>query len=222
MQAKKIGAAFPVLHANQAIGEFISRNGKGDIDNALRIFDLNCEYAVRLGAELIVLHLWGGHESDKNIEVNINTFGKLKEISDRHSITLTIENVVCNTHKPLAHMKRLWDVYQHDIQFTVDVRHAEFHKSLKETCESAFLWENNLVRHLHISDYGGGYMEWDMFLGNDTPITFGGIDFDYFFSFIKSVGFTGSITVENNRISESDGLVYNFNKAYEFIRSKIC
>jgi len=65
-------------------------------------------------------------------------------------------------------------------------------------------------------------MEWDKFLGNNTPITYGTVDFNYVFSFLKSIGYAGSITIENNRISESDDLVYNFNKAYEFVKSGLC
>lgn len=220
LRAKSKGAMFPVMHLNQRIGNLISRNEAGDIDNALQIFKFNCEYAVKFGVGLLVLHLWGGIPSDKNIDVNLSVFPALKEISDRHNLVLTVENVVCNYNKPLDHLKRMWELYKNDVKFTIDVRHAEFHKSLVETCESAFLWENNLVEHLHISDYGGEYKDWSKFTSNNTPITYGNVDFDYFFSFLKSIGYSGSITIENKRISDSDDLVYNFNRAYEFVVSK--
>jgi len=221
LQAKENGAVFHVMHMNQAIGNLISRNEPGDIENAVRLFEWNCGYAVQFGVKLLVLHLWGGVESDKNIDVNIRIFPRLKEISDRYNLILTLENVVCNTYKPLDHMKKLYELYPNDIKFTVDVRHAEFHKSLAETCGSGFLWENNLVLHLHISDYGGEYMDWSKLIGNNTPITYGDVDFDYFFSFLKSIRYSGSITIENNRISDSDDLIYNFNKAYEFVKKGI-
>ena len=152
---------------------------------------------------------------------SINSFPILKKISDKYNLTLTIENVVCKIYKPLDLLKRLWKLYSDNVKFTIDVRHAEFHKTLIETCESDFLWKNNLVRHIHISDYAGGYMEWKKFVNNDTPITFGNVDFDYFFTFLKSINYTGSLTIENKMISEKDDLVYNFNKAYNFIVSKL-
>jgi sugar phosphate isomerase/epimerase len=217
LQATEKGAFFHVMHMTQKIGTLISRNEPGDIDNALQIFEFNCGYAVKFGVKLLVLHLWGGSASDKNINVNIDMFPKLKEIADRYNLILTVENVVCNTHKPLDHMRKLWNLYGNNVKFTIDVRHAEFHKSHIETCESEFLWENNLVVHFHISDYGGGYMDWSKFLGNNTPITFGDVDFERWFSFLKSIKYPGSITIENNRISKNDDLVYNFNKSYEFI-----
>jgi len=219
--AKEKGAVFPVMHMNQKIGTLISRNEPGDIDDAVQIFEFNCEYAVKFGVKLLVLHLWGGQDSDKNIDVNIRIFPRLKEISDRYNLILTVENIICNTHKPLDHMKKLWELYGGDIKFTIDVRHAEFHKSLVETCESDFLWRNNLVLHVHISDYKGKYMEWSKFFARDTPISYGDVDFDYFFSFLKSVDYSGSITVENTKISDNDDLIYNFNKAYKFIEKGV-
>jgi len=217
LKTKEKGAFFPVMHTTQTIGNLISRNEDGDIEKAVKLFEFNCEYAVKFGSKLLVLHLWGGQLSDKNIDVNIKTFAKLKEISDRYNLILTLENVICNYHKPLDNMKKLWDIYGNAVKFTIDVRHAEFHKSLAETCKSDFLWENNLVLHLHISDYGGGYMDYSKFFSYNTPITFGDVDFDYFFSFLKSINYSGSATIENNRISECDDLIYNFNKAYDFI-----
>ena len=217
LETKERGAFFPVMHATQTIGNLISRNEDGDIERAVKLFEFNCEHAVKFGSKLLVLHLWGGEISDKNIDVSIKAFAKLKEISDRYNLILTVENVICNYHKPLDNMKKLWDIYGNAVKFTIDVRHAEFHKSLAETCESNFLWENNLVLHLHISDYGGEYMEYSKFFHQTPPITFGDVDFNYFFSFLRSINYSGSITIENNRISECDDLVYNFNKAYDFI-----
>jgi sugar phosphate isomerase/epimerase len=192
LRAKQKGVTFPVLHMNQRIGTLISRNEDGDINEALQIFEFNCIYAAKFGVQLLVLHLWGGIPSDGNIEVNISLFPKLKEISDKYGLTLTIENVVCNYFKPLDHLKRLWALYGNDVKYTIDVRHAEFHKTLAETCASTFLWDNNLVRHLHISDYRGEYKNWTSFRPNNTPITYGDVDFGYFFSFLKSVGYSVS------------------------------
>jgi sugar phosphate isomerase/epimerase len=214
------GAAFYSMHAYKTIGELVSRNGDGDMDNALLRFESNCAYAVKYGVKLLVLHLWGGPPSDKNIDFNIKTYPKFKEIADRYNLVLTVENIVCNTHKPLDHMKTLWEIYQDEIKFTIDVRQAEFHKSLKETCESSFLWDNNLVPHIHISDYQGGYMEWPK-LRNHAALTKGDVDFGYFFSFLKSIKFGGSIAVESGYGQETgyDDMVADMNKSYDFIRN---
>ena len=217
VESKNAGVDFYSMHAFKMIGEYISRNEPGDIELALNLFEFCCGYAVLYGVKLLVLHLWGGEPSDKNIDVNIKTYPKLKEISDRHGLTLTVENIVCNTHKPLTHMKRLWETYGGDVRFTIDVRQAEFHKSLTETCESGFLWDNGLVPHIHVSDYKGGHMEWERLRGG-VPIGGGDVDFKYLFKFLKSVGFRGSLTLEHNFTMEDDGLIDYLNGAYGFIR----
>ena len=215
-KAKDNGCLFYSMHMNKSIGEMISRNENDDIKNAFKLFESDCQYAKRYGVKLLVLHLWGGLPSDKNIDVNIGKFPKLKEISDKYDLILTVENIVCNTYKPLDHMKKMWELYPNDIKFTIDVRQAEFHKSLIETCESEFLWENNLVPHIHISDYKGGYMDWNC-LRLNSPLNQGDVDFNYFFSFLKSIKYNGSITYEHNFTQESDDLLPMLNDSFKFI-----
>jgi sugar phosphate isomerase/epimerase len=220
VKAKENGILFYSMHMSKRIGDLISRNENDDIENALRIFAWNCEYAVEFGVELLVLHLWGGSPSDKNIDVNIKTLQKLKEISDKYNLVLTVENIVCNTYKPLDHMKKIWEIYQSEVKFTIDVRQAEFHKSLIETCESSFLWDNNLVSHLHIADFSGGYMDWSS-LRNNVALSHGDVDFEYLFSFLKSIGFQGSIAVESNYSQDTsyDEMAIDLNKSFELIKN---
>ena len=147
---------FETLHADKSIGELISKNEPGDLSEALRRFDLNCETASKIGAKLLVLHLWGGIASDKNIDFNIKVFADLLNIAVKHGVTVTIENVVCNTHNPFEHLCALNKIYAGDAKFIIDVRHAEFHKNLKEVCESNYLWEH--VLHTHIAEIGRAHV----------------------------------------------------------------
>ena len=222
VRAKENGILFYSMHMTKRIGELVSRNEGNDMENALHLFEFNCKYAVKFGVKLLVLHLWGGRPSDKNIDVNIKMFPKLKEISDKYGLILTVENIVCNTYRPLDHMQKMWELYRDNVRFTIDVRQAEFHKSLVETCESSFLWDNNLVSHLHIADYKGGYMDWAK-LRENTTLTHGDVDFAYFFSFLKSIKFAGSITVEYSYGQETgyDDMARDLNKTYEFIKDGI-
>jgi len=200
------------------IGEYISRNGDGDLGRALELFEYCCRHAVNYGVKLLVLHLWGGQPSDKHIGVNIAAYPKLKAISDKYNLPLTVENIVCNSQRPLGHMKKLWELYPNDIKFTFDVRQAEFHKSVKETCECAFLWENNLVEHLHIHEYKGGHMDWDSLWAN-TPLTQGDVDFEFLFAFLKSIDYGGSVAVETNTFPGGDGITDSLNKIYDFVKN---
>ena len=208
---------FETMHTDKYIGEIISRNENGDMDEALRIFKANCEAASKLKIKLLVLHLWGGLPSDKNIDVNIKVYADLLKIAERYNLILTVENIVCNTHNALIHMSKLYEIYGSNIKFTVDIRQAEFHKMLKETCEADFLWENNLVPHIHIADYKGGYMDWSKLRPVLSPME-GDIDFNYFSEFLKKIDYSGSFALESGAKTETGSIDFEkLNKSLDFI-----
>lgn len=208
---------FETMHTDKNIGDLISRNDYGDIAEALRVFELDCKAASKLGIKLLVLHLWGGIPSDKNIEVNIKACGDLLEIAEKYNLTLTVENVVCSICNALIHMKKLYETYGNNIKFTVDIRHAEFHKILKQTCEADFLWENNLVPHFHIADYKGGCMDWSK-LRPVLPPGDGDIDFEYFSNFLKNINCKSSFTLEAAGAMTETGIDFEkLNKHLGFI-----
>ena len=215
------GARMYSMHTCKTIGEIINRDDLGGVEKAVELFQSNCSYAAAFGIKLIVLHLWNGPSSDKNIKLNISVYPRLKAIADRYNLILTVENIVCNTYRPLDHMKKLWDLYPHDIKFTIDTRHAEFHKSLTETCESSFLWDNDLVAHFHISDYSGDYMDWTK-LRNNIRLASGDIDFAKFFNFLESIGHKGRLVIENGygKDMRFDEVVADLNRSYKFIRNR--
>ncbi|MCL1794617.1 MAG: sugar phosphate isomerase/epimerase [Oscillospiraceae bacterium] len=210
---------FETLHMDKYIGDKISQNNPGDMEEARRIFELDCRLAASLGAKLLVLHLWGGHASDKNMGENIKAYAGLLETAGKYNLTLTVENVVCNTYNALAHMEKLYETYKSAMKFTIDVRHAEFHKMVKATCEARFLWDNGLVPHFHIADYKGGYMDWSK-LRPVLPPGEGEIDFSHLSGFLKRTNYKGSFTLEASGAMKETGMDFEkLNRCLEFIRA---
>jgi len=200
---KTFPAPIPVVHVEKGIGERISRNEEGDTEEAVRLFEINCGLAKRLGAETLVMHLWSGVHSDKDIRHNFEVYKRLKEISDRHGLTLTVENVVCSHEDPMTHMKRLTALCP-DVCFTFDTKMAEFHAQLpllyREENEAVL----SRIRHMHVNDYSGGYMDWTRL--KTLHIGQGQVDFDSLFAFLGKVGYTGDFTVEATSFG-SDGII---------------
>ena len=205
---------FETMHLDKNIGELISRNGEGDIAEAVRIFELECNAASKLGVKLLVLHLWSGPPSDKHIDVNIRVYSDLLEIADKYNLILTAESVVCNTYNPLMHMKKLYETYGNNMKFTVDIRHLTFHNLLREAYEADYLWENNLVPHFHIADWKGGYMDWSR-LRPVLPPGEGDIDFGEFAGFLKKIDYKGSFTLEAAGAMTETGI--NFDKLNRYL-----
>lgn len=215
----KLGISIPVFHVEKSIGELITRNQQGDFERALELFELNCDLAMEFGAKTLVLHLWNGVESDKNIEHNIACFKFLKTVSDSYGIALTVENVVCAQKDPMSHMIALIREYP-NIEFTFDTKMAAFHNQLDMICMEEYLFVSKKIRHMHINDYGGGYKDFQNL--RTLHIGKGNIDFSRVFSHLKKINYNGDFTVEATSFG-SDGNVNHqeLNNSLNILRSNL-
>lgn len=153
----------------------------------------------------MVFHLWNGLVSDKNIQKNIERFGVWKDMADRAGISLLVENVICNNNSPLYNMKLVAEEYE-DVGFVYDTKMSEFHGETMKLFEPEYEWivREDRIKHLHLNDYGGGYMDW----GNMKVLPFGQghVDFDLFFDRLAEYGYSGDCTVEATAV-DRDGQV---------------
>ena len=184
----------PVLHCEKALAEHITRGGEEETREAFRLFRINCSVAEALGADRMVLHLWNGVISDSRFDRNLQAFGALRKTAEEYGLDLLVENVVCH-RDPMAHWKELREAYP-EIHFVFDTKMAEFHRQtdLLYSPEYAWLHEEGHIRHYHVNDYNGGYMDWSNL--KVLPVGSGHIDFDRFFSFVRKTGYRGDYTLE--------------------------
>ncbi len=206
------------FHVEKGIGELISRNEEGDHELALERFQINCRMASRMDANVLVLHLWGGRSSDREIETNIRMYRELRTLAESYGLLLTVENVVCNRQDPLTHMKELHEVYP-DIAFTLDVRLGAFHGQLEEyfSEENVWLWQG-AIRHVHISDFCGEPMDW-VKLRQCLHPSEGNIDYEWLFAQLNRVGYDGNFTIESTSIAEDGSWhIDKMNKSIALLR----
>ena len=191
---KGIGCAIPVYHCEKTLAEHISRGGQEELAEAYRKFGINLRMANDLGAEKMVIHLWNGIISDDHFANNLEAFGDLRNMAEKHGLDLLVENVVCH-QDPMSHWVELAGKYP-DIHFVFDTKMADFHRQmdLLYQPEYAWLWKENHIRHYHVNDYGGGYMDWSNL--KVLPMGKGHIDFDRFFRFIAETGYRDTFTFE--------------------------
>ena len=184
----------PVLHCEKTLAEHITRGGDEELREAFRLFRINCEAAQVLGARKMVLHLWNGPISDSNFGNNLRAYPELRGTAEKHELELLVENVICR-QDPMSHWVELYQHYP-DIRFVFDTKMADFHRQLDLLYkpEYAWLWQEDHIRHYHVNDYGGGYMDW-----NNLKVLAPGkghIDFDRFFTFVRQTGYRGDFTFE--------------------------
>lgn len=218
---KRMSLDFPVMHCDKRIGENIGRNEGDDWELVRERFEINCQIANEIKASKMVLHLWNGQLSDQKMDNNLKAYKHLKETAGKHNIDLLVENVVCNQKDPMSHWCELEEKYP-DIHFIFDTKMAAFHNQMdliyKE--EYGWLWKDKHIKHLHINDYAGGYMEWDKL--KTLPVGQGKIDFEKFFDFIKDKNYAGDYTVEATAFMADGHVDYDMlNKCFRDVRGYI-
>lgn len=192
----------PVVHCEKSIGENISKGTVLALQDAYEKFEINCRIAWHIGADKMVLHLWDGQTSDSRFENNLAGYAVLDKIARKYGIDLLVENVVCTVSDPLTRLRALREKYP-DIHFVFDTKMAAFHgqDTLLYGKEYEWLWKDRHIRHYHVNDYAGGYMDWTNL--RSLPVGTGKIDFDAFFSFIKRTGYDGTFTVEATAVDDN-------------------
>ena len=216
IHAFKTGAAAcPVVHADKDTGD----TSEGvDRSEALEMWKTNCRFAAEIGAGQIVAHMWGYPDSDRDQEYLYERCGLYREIAAGYGLDLLVENIVCRVKNPLAHFEALAGIYP-GIGFVIDTRHAQFHAEAEAIFQSR-VWKDGNIRHFHVSDYTGGYMDWEGFRKILQPGT-GVIDFSVYFEYIKKTGFTGTLTLEAPSMREEGVDTETLNRSLNFIRRGI-
>lgn len=215
---QKIQLPVAVWHCEKSIGQGLAQGTEEGLKLAREKFNINCRLAGALGVKKMVMHLWDGMISDAYIDRNIAAFSWLQEIAAGYGIDLMIENVVCNQQDPLTHWKALAAAYPH-IHFTFDTKMAAFHDQMGTICgkDWRWLWEGNHIRHLHINDYAGGYLDWKNL--KTLHIGRGNIDFSAFFTHLRHVGYQGDYTVEATSFGPDGSIDFNaLNQSLDALR----
>ena len=76
----------PVVHCEKEIGELISKGGEDNPKKAYDEFEMDCDIAKTVGAERLVLHLWGGMASDANFQRNIDAYPYLNQKAKEYGL----------------------------------------------------------------------------------------------------------------------------------------
>ncbi len=151
---------FPIIHADKEVGTLLSQGvargaaGLADCGRALRLFEVSCEMGMRVGARQIVLHLWGGLDSDAHLALNLDYLARLRGRALASGLEVLIENVPCTTADPMTNLGIIHHTFP-DQRFVFDTRFAAFHRQLNALTDTPWLIGDRLA-HLHVSDLRGG------------------------------------------------------------------
>ena len=183
---------FRILHSDKDIGKRLSDH---DSEGAFSLFLQSLNSAVNIGAQKLVLHLWGGINSDCDIEYNIGETERMLSACLKSRVTLCIENVPCRCGDPIEHWRRLAVRYP-EIRFVFDSRFAAFAGETDSAGEIFTAPElAGRIVHMHISDFVGPAHDFNKLRPIPQPGK-GTIDFDKLFSALSPI-YDGTITLES-------------------------
>src|ERR1051326_2181584 len=100
------GLRFPVVHAEKSIGPAM---GSAEVEEqalGLERLAINCRFGARLGARLLVLHLWGRPGSDEHFERNLEMLDACLAIAASSGLELAVEAIPCDYSDPLSNVRR--------------------------------------------------------------------------------------------------------------------
>ena len=193
-----------VIHCEKEIGTMISQAAKLDAEgindgadalfsSAIELFRLNCTFGEALSIPRMVLHLWGGIDSDRYVEYNVSKFAKLCKIAAEHGIRILVENIPSNCHDPLSNWRRLMPTLG-DAGLIFDTRFGKLHEQSADILSDRDV--TSKIEHVHVSDFAGKYREFTAL----RPILHPGegtIDFSEVFALLRGIGYVGSVTLES-------------------------
>lgn len=198
------GLPFPVLHSEKSIGPLLGSSKHADLLLALERLTLNCQFAQAIGAYTVVLHLWGLPESDDAIERNLSALGQCLNIADNSGVVLAIETIPCRRADPLSHIRQA-TTQDARCGVALDTEFLAIHQQVKSALSSDWLWQTDVVKHIHIKDYDGHMFD----VGGSRRYLHpgeGSIDFDQLFAGLTQHNFAGTISLEASAVA-ADGSV---------------
>lgn len=225
---KSSGVTPYVIHCEKEIGTMISEaarlDASGECDSAetlyksaTELFRLNCTFAETLGISRMVLHLWGGIDSDRYIEYNISKFDDLAKISAEHGVRILVENIPSNCHDPLSNWRLLMPQLG-DAGLIFDTRFGKLHEQSADILSDREITAK--IEHVHVSDFAGKYREFKAL----RPILHPGegtIDFAEVFTLLRGAEYSGSVTLESPIMVGEELDLCKIRKTLSFIRENL-
>ncbi len=217
---RNLGLATPVTHGEKAIGPDLVAPDPAIRDRAFSRFDDNCRFTAAIGADRIVLHLWGLPDSDALIERQLDDLPALLDRADAHGVTLAVEAIPCVVSDPLAVVRR---VLERDARarVAIDTEFLAMHGQLDAVFAADWLWAADAVVHVHIKDYNGTLVDETGRRRYLHPGE-GAIPFDAWFGQLAGRGYRAAISLESPVVDHTGEVsIDRANASVAWLRSRI-
>lgn len=188
-----LGLPIETAHAEKAVGARLSEGDATAVDR----LEASVRLAGRLGARLLVLHLWELPLGDRHLERNLELLPACADVAERHGLTLGIETIPCSVGSPLANVARAIEREPRCVA-VLDTEFLAFHGELDAARETELP-----VGHVHLKDFAGEIRHGDPRTRYLLPGE-GALDLDGFLDGLRERGYDGAVTLEASAV-DPDG-----------------
>ena len=191
------GLALPIetAHAEKAVG---ARLSKGD-PRAVERLERSARLAARVGARLLVLHLWELPLGDRQLERNLDLLPACADVAEQAGLTLGIETIPCSVGSPLANVARAVEREPRCVA-VLDTEFLATHDELNAAPDAGLP-----VGHVHVKDFAGEIRHGDPRTRYLLPGE-GALDLDGFLDRLRADGYDGTVTLEPSAVDPDGGL----------------
>ena len=182
------------VHAERSIGPDLVSEDAAVREAVFGHLAENCRFARQIGAEVVVLHLWGLPVGDARLDDQVAALPRLIDIAEGEGVRLGIETIPCTEHTPLENLERVVAT-DHRARVVLDTEFLSMHDQLDEALDASFIWDDDRVVHIHIKDFDGAPQAPDGRRRYLHPGE-GSVPFGRWFAEVAARGYRGPISLE--------------------------
>jgi sugar phosphate isomerase/epimerase len=190
-----LGLPIAAAHAEKAIGARLSEGDPTAVDRLER----SARLAARVGARLLVLHLWELPLGDRHFERNLALLPACTDVAEGAGLSLGIETIPCSVGSPLVNVARAIEREPRCVA-VLDTEFLALHDELEAAPEAGLP-----VGHVHVKDFDGQIHHGDPRTRYLLPGE-GVLDLDRFLDRLRKRGYDGTVTLEPSAVDPEGGL----------------
>src|SRR5215510_7106812 len=108
-ELRRPGLRFPAVHVEKSIGTLLGSPQQEKCEQGLERFAANCRLGSLVGAEVMILHLWGWPELDEQLERNLQGLETCLMLAEQSGLQLAVETIPGSKADPLSNVRRAVD-----------------------------------------------------------------------------------------------------------------
>ena len=182
-------------HAEKSVGARLSEGDRAAVDRLA----LSARLAARVGARLLVLHLWELPLGDRHLERNLDLLPACADVAEAAGLTLGVETIPCSVGSPLANVARAVEREPRCVA-VFDTEFLAMHDQLGAAPGAGLP-----VGHVHVKDFAGEIRHGDPRTRYLLPGE-GTLDVAGFLAALRSHGYDGTVTLEPSAVDPDGNL----------------